>query len=929
MSSPRQGSMFCYSCARDVVPVTRDGTPCCPDCGSPLAVGSAAPRRYSVEELLERSGPYKVRERIASGGMGSVYRAFDTELEREVAIKVLLAGSGAADEDVQRFRREASAAARLRHSNIVSIHAVGEVDGSPYIVMDYIDGENLADLIEAGAVSPRRALDVVEQIADALHYAHLRGVVHRDLKPANIIIDSLGRAQLTDFGLAKRLDEKVHLTHTGTTMGTPAYMAPEQAEGLLEEIDAQSDVYGLGAVFYEILTGKPPFEGDNTMSILIDVIEEDPPLPRSVNPRINSDVETICLTAMAKSKRRRYPTALALAEDIRRFKRGEAIEARPVGFLSRTMRRVARSWPVLLTVTIAVAAVAVVVGVFYIRSGAQAQRLAQDRLHKAQTALDESRRFLRSGDDRAALNSALEAKAFIQDLDGVDAAIDAARKANRIRKAAHYLDLARTYLNTGKFDVAEAMFDLVLSEFDPQNDEAARGLRLARGTGSLTVKTVPAGALVVLVPAAADRSEAPLGLSPLDGVDIEMGRYCLRIEPEGRPSQNVSFEVGRSESVSLSVELPPAEVPPDMVAVRRSADEKTLFYIDRYEFPGRWGAPPKVGVSFLEARALCDKLGKRLCSYAEWHLACSGEDGRTYPYGSRFRENRCNVGGGLGGSAAPAGFFPKCVTPFGVYDMSGNVSEWVVVPPAGVLAAGGNWTQSLAPSVSCSSSQFHDPSLGWDRVGFRCCLDGPGAGLISQLPAPIPAAEAVPAEIEPSPRETPGPAVSSVIECPRDMISIDRSFCIDRYEYPNQPGETPRALVSWIEAQALCRKAGKRLCSLAEWTVSCGGREKTLYPYGDQYRRGACREGLDRFTAAPAASGSMASCVSRYGVHDMTGNLAEWVADDAGEQFKMSVGGSFAASSQEASCRATAAHTADTRSRHIGFRCCMDLSPGN
>jgi formylglycine-generating enzyme required for sulfatase activity len=158
------------------------------------------------------------------------------------------------------------------------------------------------------------------------------------------------------------------------------------------------------------------------------------------------------------------------------------------------------------------------------------------------------------------------------------------------------------------------------------------------------------------------------------------------------------------------------------------------------------------------------------------------------------------------------------------------------------------------------------------------------------------------------------------------MVPVETGLCVDRYEYPNRAGEVPRALVSWIEAQALCKKSGKRLCTFAEWQLACGGPGHWKYPYGNTFRKGTCRDGLDRFTAGPAASGSLGSCVSAYGAFDMTGNLSEWVADDAGEGFKTFVGGSFASDPQEASCTASLGNLSDSKSRHIGFRCCVDLT---
>ncbi|MCY3022421.1 MAG: serine/threonine-protein kinase, partial [Planctomycetota bacterium] len=249
----------------------------------------------SVRHMPKRIDTYNVLDEINRGGMGVVYKAVDPKLRRLVAIKVLLAGEGAKDEDLKRFQREAQATARLQHPNIVQIYAVGEHEGKPYLVMDFVAGRTAKQLKEEGKMTPRLALSIIEGVAEGLHHAHLHGVIHRDVKPANIMVDKSERAQLMDFGLARRVDEDLEVTQSGTTMGTPSYMAPEQAEGRLAEVDAQSDVYSTGACLYELLTGRPPFEAPTVMATLKQVLEETPIPPRRLNPKIHRDVETICL----------------------------------------------------------------------------------------------------------------------------------------------------------------------------------------------------------------------------------------------------------------------------------------------------------------------------------------------------------------------------------------------------------------------------------------------------------------------------------------------------------------------------------------------------------------------------------------------------------------------------------------------------------
>ncbi|MHC5056628.1 MAG: protein kinase domain-containing protein [Planctomycetota bacterium] len=306
--------------------------------GRALTKHKSPPRRPSVRDF----GRYEILEEVSRGAMGIVYRARERRLGRVVALKVLLAGEHASEEQVGRFIREARAVARLRHPNIVPIHDVGEFEGLHYFTMDYIDGEPLSHLIARGEVDIRTSLDITEAVADAVECAHQAGVIHRDIKPSNIMIDSGGRPQITDFGLAKPVDSDTHYTRSGTTIGTPAYMPPEQARGDISAITSRSDVYSIGAVLYELVTGVTPFDGPNMLDIILDVIHDDPARPRRMNPRVHSDIETIILKAMEKDPERRYWCAAALRDDIRRFKAGEAIQARPPSVLRHMARLIGR-----------------------------------------------------------------------------------------------------------------------------------------------------------------------------------------------------------------------------------------------------------------------------------------------------------------------------------------------------------------------------------------------------------------------------------------------------------------------------------------------------------------------------------------------------------------------------------------------------------
>jgi TRAP transporter TAXI family solute receptor len=289
----------------------------------------------SQSVLPYRFGDYILERVLGRGGMGVVYLAFQVQLERRVAIKMIRSGALASDDEVNRFYTEARSAASLTHPSIVTVYHCGEHDGHHYFSMDFIPGTDLAKRIVSGPMTPMEAVRYVRDVARAIDYAHQQGVVHRDLKPANVLIDESDCVVITDFGLAKQMGSDKGLTATGATLGTPSYMSPEQAAGKSEEQDESTDVYAIGAILFALLTGKPPFQGESVLQTIMQVIHRPAPTVRQIHPNIHADLDTIVTKCLEKSPARRYASAGDLADDLDRFYQGVPITARPPSFLRR------------------------------------------------------------------------------------------------------------------------------------------------------------------------------------------------------------------------------------------------------------------------------------------------------------------------------------------------------------------------------------------------------------------------------------------------------------------------------------------------------------------------------------------------------------------------------------------------------------------
>ncbi|QDT42471.1 Serine/threonine-protein kinase PrkC [Gimesia alba] len=328
-----------------------------PDDATQLLPGSSSGR--SALQQTPEFGNYELLEELGRGGMGVVYKARQKDLNRIVALKTILSNQFASEEEVRRFYLEAQAVGRLQHSNIVSIHEVGQYLGQHYFTMDYISGGSLANtspqmLSESSQTDFIQVASLIQQVSKAVEYLHSKEIIHRDLKPSNILVDESGMAYVTDFGLAKVFDAVLqgaeHDAHTqsGTIVGTPGYMSPEQAAGQLDDISVRSDVFCLGIILYELLTGVSPFKQNSPLDSLVSVIEGEPPLPHSLNSDIPQPLELICLKCLEKDPELRYQSACDLADDLERFIAGEPIQAQPAG-LRHAFQRWFRRQPALVS----------------------------------------------------------------------------------------------------------------------------------------------------------------------------------------------------------------------------------------------------------------------------------------------------------------------------------------------------------------------------------------------------------------------------------------------------------------------------------------------------------------------------------------------------------------------------------------------------
>jgi serine/threonine protein kinase len=309
---------------------------------TPEAIAGLKDEPQAAPAELPSFARFEIRERLGEGASAVVYRAWDRNLHRWVALKVLRKIAELNDVARERFRREAQASAGLVHPHVVTVYDAGEEKGQFYLVMELVEGKPLSDMLREGKLSQPELLRLLEKVARGVAAAHERGIVHRDLKPANLLVTASTEPKVGDFGLAHLTDGQTALTRTGTTLGTPLYMSPEQVEGRSKEVTPRTDVYALGAILYEILTGRPPHQGEVTMELYKRIVEDSPVSPSRVRPGIALEAEAIALKALSKEPGRRYPTAREFADDLGRYLSGEPVQARPPGLLYRSFRKIRR-----------------------------------------------------------------------------------------------------------------------------------------------------------------------------------------------------------------------------------------------------------------------------------------------------------------------------------------------------------------------------------------------------------------------------------------------------------------------------------------------------------------------------------------------------------------------------------------------------------
>jgi serine/threonine-protein kinase len=771
------------------------------------SVGRSSAARRATLEPGARLGRFEVLAEIGRGGMGVVYRAMDQDLKREVALKVLSVELSEDARELERFRREATLASKLRHPRIVGVYSFGEVEGRPFYTMPIVEGRSLKEVLQQeGPLPPKRAARLLEQIARAIDSAHQQRVVHRDLKPANILLDPDGGPLILDFGLAKDLGHGPDLTRSGEVLGTPCYMSPEQARGEVTHADHRVDVYALGAVLYELLTGRPPYEGLTANEVLHKILTVDPTPPHKHRPDLPYELETICLKALMREPFFRYQTAEAVADDLARFVEDKPVLAKRPGPGAALVRfvRAHRAATAMLGVLI----LTVVLGVYLVRRNL-ARIAAAETAENAQKTLAVAREAERHDNTEEATRGFHEAyvlaAAAYSDFPGSERVRSAFLAAARARA-----DFAEKREN---WPLAEELRHLIARVTKEPEDE--RRLRHARGEAVVNVVGLREGESLDFfrwdrTVGAVDSTQRTQATPDKTLASLRAGSYVAIYRVKGRAEEahpRYLVALGRGQEHVLPI-ADPGEAPPGMVFVpgasyvmgdaQGDADEAPRLvragpvWVDRTEvtigayrefvdyvarkgheacgpgcagddhrppgFPERPGdasaeSRPVTSVSWFDARAYAHWRGKRLPTEAEWELAAGGVDQRPYPWGDVWDAARANF---QRDDICPVLDYPDDASPYGVIGLAGNADEWCEdEQPArgtfevGRVVRGGAWYYEPEKGGRIQDRTFALPEHRFRDTGFRCVVDvaGGGGGLVPLgVAAPIPPPLATPAE---------------------------------------------------------------------------------------------------------------------------------------------------------------------------------------
>ena len=674
-------------------------------------------------------GHYRILEKIGAGGMGVVYRAYDERLERDVALKVLPPGTLADEAAHRRFRKEALALSKLNHPNIETIHDFDSQDGVDFLVVEYIPGVTLSDKLAAGAVTEKEIASLGTQLTEGLGAAHEQGVVHRDLKPGNLRITPDGRLKILDFGLAKLLrptDSNVAtetITDAKVVAGTLPYMSPEQLRG--EHVDARTDIYAMGIVLYEMATGQRPFREELAPKLIDAIFHQAPTAPHSIHTKVNPELERMILKCLEKEPEDRYQSAKEVGVDLRRLKRDT--ESSRTAVIEQAPPA-ARSRPALRYAGAAAALAVLVAGGFYVRHSMELRRVR-------------------------ALVASLEPAAESGHFDEV---------AGRLQAAG--VDLRDARLE----GFAKRISGTVSISSDPP------------GAVATAVRVEP----IATLPA---RQPVTIGRTPIPTFRLVAGEYFVRLTAQGmNPVEFLArVEVGKDLRASSKM-LAAGKTSDGMVLVEEGPSSTSqgkvipAFLVDRYEvtnekflkfataggyrdlafwpetmikdgkplpraaamqsFVDRTGVPgprawsggvfpsdkanhPVVGTSWYEAAAYSRWAGKQLPSEEQWWRAALGASGGVFPWGSDVKTTDLRANFGLAGTR-PVGSYPAGISPFGCYDMAGNVREWLAdAMPDSLrrMVAGGSW-QDPAYMFEPVHAESFDPSFAGEGIGFRLVM---------------------------------------------------------------------------------------------------------------------------------------------------------------------------------------------------------------